>query len=104
MGRHAGAPKDGSAQDAVRLDARVFGVVQGVGFRYWTMAKAEELGLSGEVTNLDDGSVSVVAEGPEPKVRQLLEWLNSGRTPGRVDDVEASMSVASGKFRGFRAH
>jgi acylphosphatase len=79
-------------------------MVQAVGFRYWTMGQAEELGLSGEVKNLDDGSVSVVAEGPEPKVRQLLEWLNSGRTPGRVDNVEASMSAASGTFRGFRAH
>ncbi|MDQ0802311.1 acylphosphatase [Arthrobacter sp. SLBN-112] len=104
MGRHAGAPQDGSAQDAVRLDARVFGMVQGVGFRYWTMAKAEELGLSGEVTNLDDGSVSVLAEGPEPKVRQLLEWLNSGSTPGRVERVDGATSQAGGHFRGFRAH
>ncbi|MBX7445730.1 MULTISPECIES: acylphosphatase [unclassified Arthrobacter] len=104
MARHLGPAQDGSAQDAVRLDARVHGMVQAVGFRYWTMGQAEELGLSGEVKNLDDGSVSVVAEGPEQKVRQLLEWLNSGRTPGRVDNVEASMSAASGTFRGFRAH
>jgi acylphosphatase len=104
MGRHERPARDESGQEAVRLDARVSGMVQAVGFRYWTMGQAEELGLSGEVRNLDDGSVSVVAEGPEPKVRQLLEWLNSGRTPGRVDDVEASMSEASGKFHGFRAH
>lgn len=109
MGRHAGpaqeSPEPGNAgQEGVRLDARVHGMVQAVGFRYWTMGQAEELGLSGEVRNLDDGSVSVVAEGPEPKVRQLLDWLNSGRTPGRVDNVDASMSAASGEFRGFRAH
>ena len=104
MGRHERPARDESGQEAVRLDARVSGMVQAVGFRYWTMGQAEELGLSGEVRNLDDGSVSVVAEGPEQKVRQLLEWLNSGRTPGRVDDVEASMSEASGKFHGFRAH
>ena len=104
MGRHERPARDESGQEAVRLDARVSGMVQAVGFRYWTMGQAEELGLSGEVRNLDDGSVSVVAEGPESKVRQLLEWLNSGRTPGRVDDVEASMSEASGTFRGFRAH
>lgn len=104
MGRHSRAPQEGSAQDAVRLEARVFGMVQGVGFRYWTMAKAEELGLSGEVKNLDDGSVSVLAEGPESKVRQLLEWLNSGNTPGRVERVDGSTSEAEGHFRGFRAH
>ncbi|TQJ35483.1 acylphosphatase [Arthrobacter sp. SLBN-122] len=104
MGRHERPARDEPGQEAVRLDARVSGMVQAVGFRFWTVGQAEELGLSGEVRNLDDGSVSVVAEGPEPKVRQLLEWLNSGRTPGRVDDVEASMSEASGTFRGFRAH
>ncbi|NUT71112.1 acylphosphatase [Pseudarthrobacter sp. C4D7] len=108
MGRHAGPAhepaQDGSAPDVVRLDARVFGVVQGVGFRYWTAGTAEELGLSGEVSNLADGSVSVAAEGPEPQVRKLLDWLGSDRTPGRVERVESGFSAARGTFRGFRAH
>lgn len=103
MGRHEGPAQENPAQENIRLDARVSGMVQAVGFRFRTMGRAEDLGLTGEVKNLDDGSVSVVAEGPEPKVRQLLEWLNSGRTPGRVDNVEASTSQASGQFRGFRA-
>lgn len=93
----------GSAPDQVRLSARVSGVVQGVGFRFWTMGKAEELGLTGEVKNLDDGSVALVAEGPEAQVHGLLEWLNSGQTPGRVDRVEDTISAAEGNFRGFRA-
>ena len=101
MGRHE-RTRDDAGQEAVRLDARVFGMVQGVGFRYWTMGTAEELGLSGEVKNLDDGSVSVVAEGPEPQVRKLLDWLNSDRTPGRVERVDDSLSQASGSFSGFR--
>ncbi|HEU4667733.1 MAG TPA: acylphosphatase [Arthrobacter sp.] len=92
-----------SDPDAVRLTARVFGVVQGVGFRYWTMGKAEELGLTGEVENLADGSVAVVAEGPQWKVNELRTWLNSEHTPGRVERVEDSISAAEGNFRGFRA-
>ena len=93
----------GSTPDHIRLSARVTGVVQGVGFRFWTMGKAEELGLTGEVKNLDDGSVALVAEGPEAQVHGLLEWLNSGQTPGRVDRVEDAISGAEGNFRGFRA-
>ena len=93
----------GSTPDHIRLSARVTGVVQGVGFRFWTMGKAEELGLTGEVKNLDDGSVALVAEGPEAQVHGLLEWLNSGQTPGRVDRVEDTISAAEGNFRGFRA-
>lgn len=102
MGRHTG-PSPAGSSDQVRLSARVFGVVQGVGFRFWTMGKAEELGLTGEVRNVDDGSVAVVAEGPEPRVRELLDWLNSDRTPGRVDRVEDELSPAQGSFRSFRA-
>jgi acylphosphatase len=82
----------------VRLTARVFGMVQGVGFRFWTMGKAEELGLSGEVKNLDDGSVALVVEGPQWKVHELREWLNSNRTPGQVERVEDSISEAEGNF------
>ena len=103
MARHAGsAPSDGPWEQ-VRLSARVFGVVQGVGFRFWTMGKAEELGLTGEVRNVDDGSVAVVAEGSESQVRELLDWLKSDRTPGRVDRVEDELSAAEGSFRSFRA-
>lgn len=107
MGRHAGpSPDEGTPsaglQNAVRLEARVFGMVQGVGFRYWTMGKAEELGLSGQVKNLNDGSVSVTAEGPKQQVQELLDWLKSARTPGKVDRVDGAMSEAGGNFRGFR--
>ena len=87
----------------VRLSARVFGVVQGVGFRFWTMGKADELALTGVVKNLDDGSVSIVAEGPEHQVQALLDWLRSENAPGRVERVEESFSAADGSFRDFRA-
>ena len=87
----------------VRLSARVFGVVQGVGFRFWTMGKAEELRLTGLVRNLDDGSVSVVAEGPQQQVQELLDWLRSEKAPGRVERVDESISAAEGSFRGFSA-
>ena len=50
---------------AVRMTAHVHGQVQGVGFRWWTRARALELGLVGSATNLADGRVQVVAEGPE---------------------------------------
>ena len=69
----------------VRLTAFVKGRVQGVGYRWWTRARALELGLVGSATNLRDGRVEVVAEGPEPDCRALLALLPDG--PGRVDFV-----------------
>jgi acylphosphatase len=96
-------PSEGSGREDVRLSARVFGVVQGVGFRYWTMGKADELALKGEVKNLSDGSVAIVAEGPQQQVQKLLDWLRSDNAPGRVERVEESLTAAEGSFRDFRA-
>ena len=96
--------EDSGEQDAgaaVRLTARVEGMVQAVGFRYWTVRKAEELALSGTVRNNDDGTVGVVVEGPQAVVLQFRNWLRSPHAPGRVDSVEESMTTATGEFSGF---
>ncbi len=74
-----------------RLTAFVLGSVQGVGFRWWTRSRALELGLTGHATNLQDGRVQVVAEGPREKCERLLELLreesSSTRRPGVVEAV-----------------
>ena len=85
----------------VRLTAFVKGRVQGVGFRWWTRSRALELGLRGSATNLDDGRVQVVAEGPESAVRALLELLRGGSTPGSVDFVAERWEAARGQDDGF---
>lgn len=56
----------------------VYGVVQGVGFRYNTQCKAVALGLTGYARNLDEGSVEVVACGDNEVVEQLVAWLKTG--------------------------
>ena len=81
--------------------ALVKGRVQGVGFRWWVRSRALELGLRGSATNLDDGRVEVVAEGPEPALRALLEVLREGASPGRVDFVAERWSDARGLDDGF---
>jgi acylphosphatase len=73
--------------DTVRLTAFVSGRVQGVGFRWWTRARALELGLCGSATNLDDGRVQVVAEGSRESAERLLALLRGARSPGRVRGV-----------------
>ena len=82
---------------SVRLTAFVKGRVQGVGFRWWTRARALELGLSGWAANLDDGRVEVVAEGEEEACQALLAQLRGGGTPGRVDFVSERWSEPRGE-------
>ena len=88
--------------EALRLTARITGMVQGVGFRYWTARKADELGLRGTVRNSKDGSVELVAEGLRPNVEDMQDWLQSSRAPGRVENVDFQVSEATGEFGDFR--
>lgn len=92
---------EGDDYDVVRLTAWAHGRVQGVGFRWWTRARALELGLSGWAANLADGRVEVVAEGPREACSRLLEALESGRTPGLVRSVEHRWSVMKAVPVGF---
>src|ERR1700761_8617952 len=96
------APQDETGP--VRLTAWADGRVQGVGFRAWVRMKATGLGLSGSVTNLDDGQVEIVAEGPEPQVRALLDELNGGDTPGRGTPVPQRWGRPQGRLSGFSEH
>jgi acylphosphatase len=86
-------------QEQVRLTAWVRGHVQGVGFRWWARARALEFGLVGTATNLDDGRVEVVAEGPEAACRRLLALLAGG--PGQVAFVADRWGPARGDLSGF---
>jgi acylphosphatase len=83
-----------------RLSATVTGLVQGVGFRYWTRARAERLGLAGMAVNSPDGTVRITAEGPRESLEQLVALLES-EAPGRVDRVDTAYSEAAGGFGGF---
>jgi acylphosphatase len=92
--------EDSPGEDA-RLTAWVHGRVQGVGFRWWTRRTALGLGLSGYASNLADGRVEVVAEGPRASCARLLEALRSGSSPGWVDTVVERWSEAKGTLAGF---
>lgn len=91
-----------SSPESARLHAFVYGVVQGVNFRYYTSRRAAELGVTGWVRNRFDGSVEVVAEGPKPKLEVLLAWLHTGPSSAYVERVEADWGEATGEFTGFR--
>lgn len=88
-------------QAPVRLVAWVRGEVQGVGFRWWTRARALELGLVGQARNLPDGRVGVTAEGDRAACEALLGLLRGGGTPGRVVAVSEQWDEPTGGFGGF---
>ncbi len=90
-----------SMSDQCRLRATVFGVVQGVSFRYHTRRVARSLLLTGWVRNRSDGAVEVLAEGPRPQLESLLAYLRKGPESARVDHVVVKWVTESGEFSSF---
>lgn len=66
---------DSREQEPVRATIWVHGRVHGVGFRWWTRARALELGLVGHARNADGGRVEVLAQGPKERVEEFVALL-----------------------------
>lgn len=67
-----------------RTAVRVTGRVQGVGFRWWTLMMAREIGVRGTVRNAADGSVEVRVAGSADAVHVFLDLLRRGPPGARV--------------------
>lgn len=84
-----------------RLEATVRGYVQGVGFRYFVVRRARELGLSGWTANESDGTVRVVAEGAATALDELVRHLRAGPPGARVERVDVNRLPSIGDLGGF---
>ena len=87
-----------------RLEASVRGRVHGVGFRYYVVSRAEGLGLTGWVSNEQDGSLRCVAEGPRKDLELLLESLKEGPVSALVEDVLEDWLPYTGRWGTFGIH
>jgi len=65
----------------------VSGIVQGVGFRYFTQHAGERLKISGYVRNLADGRVEVFAIGTAQQLKELRAVLERGPRFSSVSEV-----------------
>ncbi len=72
----------------------VYGMVQGVGFRWYVARHARAIGLTGYARNLPDGSVEVVVDGPESSLPELERLLRTGPAHARVEHVERTQEPA----------
>lgn len=76
-----------------------------MGFRWWTRARALEIGLVGHARNMNDGRVEVVAQGAPASLDRLgallEEPVSTTRRPGSVTSVVRQDSTAKGGIVGF---
>lgn len=75
----------------------VSGKVQGVYYRQSTKEKALSLDLKGQVKNMPDGSVYIIATGEKNNIKQLIDWCHQG--PPRA--IVSHVSVKELSFRLF---
>jgi acylphosphatase len=79
------------------ISITVSGKVQGVFYRQTTKEKARELGVTGEVRNLPDGNVFIIATGTDEQLRLLADWCKKGPPRAVVTGVE----IAGLPFQAF---
>lgn len=88
-------------KDLSRLHAIVEGRVQGVGFRYFVVERAQALGVKGWVRNRWDDTVEVTAEGERQALEKLLEALRRGPRAAHVTNVTVDWEPYKGEYRQF---
>jgi acylphosphatase len=84
-----------------RLSVLVHGMVQGVGFRYFVLRSAKNIGVTGWVKNLPDGSVAAIAEGEERNLETFLDILKKGPSFSHVSNVDIEWEEYKGSFKSF---
>ncbi|MBB3393776.1 MULTISPECIES: acylphosphatase [unclassified Rhizobium] len=89
-------------KDRKAVLVRISGRVQGVSFRVWTRARAEQLGLVGWVRNEDDGTVKALIAGPQTAVSAMLKEFWKGPPGASVVAVEVEVASPAAIPSGFQ--
>lgn len=88
--------------NSVKIRVNIYGIVQGVGFRYTTTYLAKQLGISGIVRNEADGSVYVEAKGTDDQIDTFIQELAKGPSPSaQVDKVLVTYDDNVKDYSGF---
>jgi len=83
------------------IKLEVCGRVQGVNFRNNVKRFCDDLGLKGYVTNREDGSVLIVAQGSKEGLRRFVEFIKKSPGLSNVDDVKERMKDVEEEFSWF---
>jgi len=85
----------------IRAEILVGGIVQGVGFRWFVIKHARELGLKGFTKNLYTGEVLTVVEGPETLIKELYKKIKIGPSHAYIKSANIKFYEPTNEFTDF---
>ncbi len=83
------------------VELRIYGRVQGVGYRGWTVKTARELGLRGWVRNRRDGTVEALIAGQQAQVQTMIQACWQGPSAADVTDIQIATVTVTAAPAGF---
>jgi len=89
------------SKDSVRAEITVNGLVQGIGFRYYILRQAQNLGLTGYVKNLFTGEVYTIAEGERGIIEELIKLIKAGPSHAHVKNCRVDWSDSKEEYTTF---
>ena len=87
--------------DIMTRRLRIFGTVQGVGYRDALRFEAERRALTGWVRNRIDGSVEALIQGTPEALDALIAWARRGPPAAHVVDLRIELPDDTTGYSGF---
>lgn len=88
-------------KDLKRAEIIINGFVQGVGFRWYVLKIAQQLGLKGYVKNLYTGEVLAIVEGEKPLIEELFYKMKIGPSHSAVKNAIINWEEFKNEFKTF---
>ena len=89
-------------KDYLEFLAKIYGRVQGVGFRFFVQRYAKELRIFGYAKNLVDGTVEVLAQGREVDLQEMIKNIKIGPRLAKVERLEIVFRKPKEYFYDFK--
>ena len=83
------------------VNIKITGKVQGVGFRYFVLRQAQDLGINGWVRNKPNGDVEALAQGEKEGLDHFIAKMKQGPAFSRVEDVSLNWVNEADQYFGF---
>ena len=88
-------------EDTLTVNMKITGKVQGVGFHYFVLRQAQELGITGWVSNKSNGDVEAFTQGEKADIEQFIAKVKEGPSFSRVEDVSLNWVNEADQYFGF---